>query len=107
MRVNGLSQRLDIKDGDPSTHKKGSFKICNNQSGDQNYVRRNFKQTSKSVLFKYVAVFHWSKSKNFTVQPLRLVNFSIKKEICFYVKHLNIINVHKMWICELAKISNK
>ena len=80
MRVGELSGGLDIEDGDPPTRKKGSVKFRNSQSRDQNYVCRNFKQTSKSTVFKKVAILNWGKNEDFTVQPLLLVNFLLKKK---------------------------
>ena len=55
MRVVKLSGGMSIEDGDPPIRKKGSVTIRNSQSRNQNYVWRNFKQTSKSALFENVA----------------------------------------------------
>ena len=55
MRVVELSGGMSIEDGDPPIRRKGSVTIRNSQSCDQNYVWRNFKQTSKSALFENVA----------------------------------------------------
>ena len=60
MRLGELSGGLDIEDIDSPTHKKRSVKFHNNQSHDQTYVGRNFKQTSKSTLFKNIPVLNWS-----------------------------------------------
>ena len=72
-----LSGGLDIEDVDPPTRKKGSVKFRNSQSRDQNYVWRNFKQTSKSTVFKKVA------TKN--VWICELTNISDKK-ISYFVR---------------------
>ena len=55
MRVVKLSGGMSIEDGDTPIRKKGSVTIRNSQSRNQNYVWRNFKQTSKSALFENVA----------------------------------------------------
>ena len=80
MRVGELSGGLDIEIGDPPTCKKGSVKFRNSQYRDQNYVWRNFKQTSKSTVFKKVAILNCGKNEDFMVQPLPLVNFLLKKK---------------------------
>ena len=98
MRVGELSTGLDIEDVDiPTRKKKGSVKIRNSQSRDQTNAWRDFKQTSKSALFKKVAVLNWGKDVDFTVQPLPMVNFSLKKDIRLYVKRFRMNSVHKMF----------
>ena len=94
MRVGELLGGLDIEDGYPPTRKKGSAKFCNRQRRDKDYVWRNFKRTSISNVFKNVAILDWGKNEDFTIQPLPLVNFLLKKEIRLYLKHFGINNVH-------------
>ena len=94
IRVGELLGGLEIEDGDLPTYKKGNVKFHNSQHCLKNHVWCNFKRTSKSNVFKKVAILNWGKNENFTVQPLPPVNFSLKKEICLYVKHFGINNVY-------------
>ena len=77
--------------------KKNCVQTWNIKSCYQNYVWLNFEQTSKSALFKKVAVLNWGKDDDFTVQPLPLLNFSLKKDISLYVKHFGMNKIHKIF----------
>ena len=88
-----ISGGLDIEDGDPPTRKKGGIKFRKANLA----IRIMYGVISNEPVNKKVAILNWGKNEDFTVQPLPLVNFLLKKETRLHVKHFGINHVHKIF----------